>query len=763
MRTSDMLDNPSLTQYLMGQIELKGECLMDNVIKEEEIRKLGLTISQIDSLIEKRNEWLGRPADELGAGEPLRQQRIICCDELNKLKKSRPEPYFGRVDFKPDSANSVQAYYIGKHHIPLDHVYSWNADIAALYYNPPIAEYTVKRTGNHIVGNKILTRSISIENSQFVEYEDLFTPGTPKAKISDVSRLRRTLSRPKSAKLTDIVETIQPDQYQQITYGFQGVIVVQGAAGSGKSEIGIHRLAYLLSPSSALNLDIKPQNVVLFGPSKIFLRYISNVLPGLDIPKIRQDTVFGWLQSILPIKVNSKDEIGIRIENNKGIISESVKKDILIAKLKGSWQMAKLIDKYIKILTSEITANISDISIENNSFTATVKKSQIIKFAKTSADKRLNEKRKSVLQQLKAEFQSKWPNILGARIEARIETEFNKFWPVFNLSDSYFQLLSNSAFLVKASRGLLENYEVEAITGSMLSKPIKYKRDDLPALSYLDHSLNNRTVNNANKKRVGPLIFAHVLIDEAQDISPLEIALLRLHSQNDSFTILGDLSQHILPHKGVDSWGEVRGLFPSPKQNVKMWNTPYSYRSTYEITKYAGKIIAKISPKSPKPIPFSRHGEKPLFIQSKTSKDMNNAIGLDVNNLLKEGVQTVAVLCKTCREAKKIHQYLSKANITNVLLGEKTKTYNAKVVVSTILASKGLEYDAVLLTNTRRAVYPYTEINGRLLYVGITRAAHKLHIHWYGHISEILDIPKFYHEPRKKSPQKKSRKQTLPT
>ncbi len=728
---------------------------MKGTVKKEEEIKLKETNERIDELIEYREKWLTKTKWELGSGESLREQRRLYDDEKRNLVEARPNPYFGRVDFSPQSSEeSQETYYIGRYHIPVDYVYSMWAGVASLYYDPTSDGYTVKHSGQRITGVVTLARHLQIENTNLIGYKDVYmlpAPGT-KGMLVEVgeSPLKRALVRPKSAQLQDIVETIQPQQYRQIVAGFQGVIIVQGVAGSGKSEVGIHRLAYLLSPHNELNLNISPDNAILFGPSKLFLKYVSSILPGLAIPKIKQRTVFDWLRSTLSrrIRIGSIDRLFERSLKSSGLQIET---DMEVAKLKNSLKMARIIDKYVQIKLAQFLDNAKDIVIKDVSI---AKRARIIRIVRSSSEKRLNEQRKRVLAELTTEIRTP-TNVSKSQIQAELEMKFCEFWPEVKFTDAYYELFANKDLLARASKKILNDDESHLMNNLSLVGQKRLGKEDLPALCYLDHSLNNRmNVRNA-RRRSG--VFAHIVVDEAQDVSTLELTIMKLHSINDSFTILGDIGQQLVPYKGIRNWREVRALFP--RQDVRRWNAPYSYRSTYEISKYTKQILIKIAPHVPRPRPYKRHGEKPSFIRSKTHNEMINAVATDIRTFKEQGIQTVAVLCKTAKEALTIRKKLAEAGITNTVPLDKQGNYNGNIFVGSILLSKGLEYDAVILVNARNRNYPPTEISGKLLYIAVTRAAHLLHIHWFGSIANILAVPEYYKEPKKHSNRKRKPRQ----
>jgi len=267
--------------------------------------------------------------------------------------------------------------------------------------------------------------------------------------------------------------------------------------------------------------------------------------------------------------------------------------------------------------------------------------------------------------------------------------------------------------------------------------------------------LNDRE-NVRKKGRITPP-FEHVVIDEAQDVSPLEFLLLYRHSKNKSFTILGDIGQVVLPHRGITSWRDLKQIFT--KESIRRWDMRVSYRSTYEITKYANRIFKKIAPGIARPVPYEqRHGEEPTFKRSESKTDMVTAIAKDIKSLQDQGIQTIAVLCKTSSEALELQKRLRKEGINDAVLIDKPGYERTKISVSSIYLTKGLEYDAVILANARKNNFTGSILHNRLLYIAVTRAAHILHIHWFGTLAEVLVDPKLLPKTKRTRVKRKSRR-----
>lgn len=709
------------------------EAVDDNVRFEEE-QNLNRCISQIDEIIARDRHSLTRPKDSAPLfGEAAVKWRQMIIKNIRDLEEARPNPYFGRVNFvNNETPDKIETYYFGKYHIPLDYVYNWTVPAGNLFYNPLDGGYTSK-TGNAIKGTVQLKREFLIEETKLLQiYEPLLLPPRVKPELEEKTSLTRELSKSKGIELQDIVATIQSRQYEQIVAALQQVMIIQGVPGSGKSEVGLHRVAYLLSPFNELNLRIVPERVVVFGPSRAFLRYIARLLPSLDIHRVRQTTVREWLRSILssPLKLERGDKLlEKQLRTTKGLENEKS-----IAKMKVSLQMAQILERRIRLLHEEFINSATDLFIRDK---LVVNRSKVRKIIRESRSNPLNVQRNNILLHIEGYLRDNSEIGLGKSLPATTIDQFSRFWPELDYKDVYIQLLSDRSALITASKGSISEQQAAIFSRSLPTKSKTFRQEDLPALCHLDYLLNGREYG-PKRRRAAPL-FDHVVVDEAQDISPLEFLLMYRYSRNKSFTILGDIGQYLLEHRGIPNWREVKNMFT--KESVRRWNARISYRATRELTTYANRILKIVAPNLPKAIPYKRHGEKPVLIRSKSYAEMISAIANDIRSIREKGVQTIAVLCKTTKEASKLQKRLIKEGVEDAVLLDKQLSGLARIVVASIYQTKGIEYDVVILTNARRKTYPGTTIHNRLLYIAVTRAAHILHIHWFGTLADILADP----------------------
>jgi len=716
---------------------------MENDGLNKEIEYFENVINCIDIVVKKADVWLKQRIDfSRSERELYQQERKVTEGEKQNMVGARPKPYFGRVDFIcDDTPEEVSTYYFGKYMIPgkshllpeqkIPYVLNWQAPVSSLYYQP--AENGWKKIdGTKIHAKVTLIRTFDIEDSQFRGYDDEYTSSTSgqvQAPISNAT-ITRQLSKPKEGSLKDIIATIQPEQYGIIAASPDKVMIVQGVAGSGKTEIGLHRIAYLLSPHNELNLKISPENVVFFGPSKMFFYYISNVLPGLQIHRIKQTTVHDWLLQLKPKKTqfNLKDKLLVKYlkadKNNNDTFTS--------ARLKGSLKIARVLEKYVEYKRKNLISNVAGTIIGSSGIILLDGKRvhKILKRAVTDYKlEPLNEQRRHAQTGVEAEIHRRTLSRPNENLQKKIDKQFNDIWPFMEAQEVYRDFLLNQSLLSQLCQGIISASEIRLLTSSINIKTNTLLREDIGPVCYMDYLLNGKK----SKQR----LFEHVVIDEAQDVSPIEFMLIYLYSSNKSFTILGDVNQNLLSYHGIRDWKGIAPIFAEEKP-LRL-DIRKGYRSTSEITKFSNQLLKQINHLQRLPIPFGRHGEKPIFYRSKSRSDMIEAIVADIESLINEEIKSIAILCKTAAESIKIKKEILASRIPVSSTGSTIQIGDITVTISSIYEAKGLEFDAVLLSNVGAVNYSNIDSDNTLLYLGATRAAHILHIHWYGKITQALN------------------------
>ena len=708
----------------------RGLAGVSQTVISEETDHLRSCLLRIDELVSQGLALLGRPRESAPVqGQAVPAVALMKGKQIEELRLARASPYFGRVDFVEDSDPShTRVYYFGRHRIPLDYVFNWRAPIGRLFYQPLEGRYDAP--GGRITGEVKLKREVVVERGALIgiaDYELLPTATKQRLAPGDATLTAR-LAQAKGVEMQDIVATIQPRQYEQIIAALQQVMIIQGVAGSGKSEVGLHRVAYLLSPYNELKLRIVPEKVVVFGPSRAFLKYIANLLPGLEVPRVKQTTIRDWLVSISSSRIRL--ERGDRLLERQLLSRADMDGELRVAKTKNSLQMARILERYVGLLRQRFGASAKPLMIGGKTV---VPASRIRGFMKGSSGRPLNRQRQEVLASIQGYMRKRLliNASQGQGLPVSVISQFDSFWPVVDFRAAYVELLSDPAMLTVASKGAIGEQD-----GNLFRPPSGMKtfgRADLAALCYLDQLVNG--VGELPGDRASAA-FDHVVVDEAQDAAPLELLLIYHRSSNKSFTILGDMGQFLLEHRGTGDWKEVRQIFA--KESVRRWDARINYRGTVELTRYTNRILKKIAPKQAKAIPYARHGERPRFVRSKTHAEMVSAVASDIRSLRQGSSRSIAVLCKTMKEATALKDRLIREGVNDAVLLDAHQAGRSEVVIAPIYQTRGIEFDVVILVNARKQNYPDSRICGRLLYVAATRAAHILHIHWYGALPDIL-------------------------
>lgn len=660
-------------------------------------------------------------------------------ESIERTKKARSNPFFGRLDYSVGQDGEVRTIYLGRsglsiNDVPDGQIINWESPVAALYFNPMQGSYDT-RNGKRDA-NVHLKRELTIEDARLQDFQDTL-------RLQSAALIRR-LSGASSEYLSDAIETLQPEQYAALSKVDSPTLIVQGAAGAGKSIVGLQRIQFILSPQSDIGVLGRPrlERIIMFGPSEAFLQYASELLPSMDVEGVQQSTITHWMlgQFSAPrvaLKGGEERVLNDLMNNTK---RNRTFKDSQEAHLfKGSMKMKRLLDKYVDNLRKEVrrytredaAAILSSLQLQDSISVANFRKM----LDETFANRPLNSARDYLIDRL-AEFRSRnapqpvrrrnapQSEIINAnRREIDAVLKNNDWWPEYDFGGEYVRLMSGTdvieRYLTSSDRRLSRQI---CLTVPRNSSRRSFGITDLAAALYLDYALNGFTREN----------FEHVVVDEAQDVTPLEMELLRMHSTNDSFTILGDLKQGLLPHRSIANWNEFARLFQNHavvKQEMRL-----TYRSTKQITQYANRIVKDLHGRGTKtPQPYGRAGERPEIEQHKSAADMYAAITDAIDELRgKDEVRSIAVLTKWESTAKNVMKEFRSERMEGVSRLEQGGRIETDIIVSPIVLTKGLEFDAVIVANADKNNFAETEFDRMLLYLACTRARHYLQIHWHG-------------------------------
>ncbi len=691
-------------------------------------------------------------------------QRILE-ERLDSLSSALQQPYFGRLDYfvtdgppvamgasrngdDEDATPRLRTVYLGISGIPEKGISSWTAPVARLWYTTSRQDGFTAPAGP-ISALVDLKRYLRIRGQKLEDINDIFRRLLASPSQAPNKALTDALSQtgPEDGHLQIIIETIEPDQYKSIANTSDKVLVIQGAAGSGKSEIGFHRIAYLLSPFNDVPERERPtpESTLFVGPSQAFLEYASDILPLLGVRQRVQQTRFSqWIIS----QMSRRPRIDARTWRNLLAPGEKVRFNEQAELFKGSMLMADAIDRHVAELVSDFRQRTRSLPpLQHQGSGIPVPETRIREIlnrvlpGRGSAD-RINRRREDFIKQL---LDLVWlqhrPNRRMAREEiARFRHEIrentvvpwcNRAWEHIDFQQEYVAMLSNPDEMVRLSRDHLSEQDAIALKESALvSEMDGFDDSDLGALAYLDHQLNG-TISNR---------YRHIVVDEAQDISPIEFRLLSLASSNKWFTVLGDTAQRVGLHLGIRSWRELDRVFG--RSDIKVQHARTSYRANVHITRFNNRLLRTFDTNIPAPIPFDRDGYRVEYHSHPNVEEMYHAVVEQVDRIRSlDGLAeaTIAILVRDNRQLNQFERFCGDTGITHIARFGDQQVAGSRTVVGRIPDAKGLEYDAVIVMGVNET-FRETLFNQKLLYLATTRAKHHISLFWSGKQSPILHL-----------------------
>lgn len=586
------------------------------------------------------------------------------------LLEMKNDPYFGRIDFK--SNHETEKVYLGLSSVMDDkfniYVYDWRSPIASMYYDYEVGPASYQAPDCKISGEITLKRQYKINNGILESYID------SDVSISD-DILLDVLSNNNTEHMKNIVTTIQKEQNKIIRDDENKVLIVEGPAGSGKTSVALHHIAYLLFKNKE---TLKSNNILIFSPNKIFSEYISHVLPELGENNAIHTEFSSFINSYLNEyeKVESYSNFIKRIYQNRNI------NDLIKVKLDDNFHI--IIDKYVEKVIKNIT--FSNIYVGSKFLMSSDEAMDIFKEDLKKYPLLIS------LRRLKDYLVSKYNRESVRRVnQLALERLVRKNLPNYHnvkklLIEMYKDLEMQE--LLKSMYHINDNF-FKASINNLNKEYIRY--EDAIILSYLKGIISGYNYNQNIK---------HVVIDEGQDYTNMQYLILKKIFYNSAFTILGDSNQAINPLVNYKSMDSLLKIFDDKSLFYGLHNT---YRSTYEITKFANELLGLDGVNS-----VNRHGDIPG-----TFEGIENLIKLITNKY-----HTNAIIVYDDNMVDKVLSYLQEKGIEASRYSD--KTLSDKVVVIPVYYAKGLEFERVIVVDNM--------MNDKIKYVAITRALHKLDI-----------------------------------
>jgi len=686
--------------------------------------------------------------------------------KIKDIKKIKDRPYFARIDFK-EEGEEKEVLYIGKISIidsetnePI--IIDWRAPISNLYYDGRIGRSSYASPEGIIEGDILLKRQYLIENNELKKYINI------DLKVND-ELLQVALEEKADERLKNIVSTIQSEQNEVIRANMNNVLVVQGVAGSGKTTIALHRIAYLIYNTQK---EFDPDNFMIIAPNRFFLNYISNVLPDLGVENVKQYTFEDFAFEVIgkKLKISDKNEKLVTIVNKEYDMINKGNEDIMIkeSKYKSSIGYKDVVDNYLKVIESNFIPH-NDFMIENIKIMSYEAINDLFMNTYKSLNflSRINEVKKHIFSKIK----NNKDTILKV-LEEKRSRQINEVMLNPNLSDE--EKRSERIRIFEENEELINMIYKDSIKVvdkyfSEISKldALGYYKDFIENYIYKEISdeelsdyLISNTLQNINKKEISfedlaPIIYIHnkifgtkskkelrhIIVDEAQDYGEFQFYVLRNVLKSNSMTILGDIAQGVHFYRGIENWKRFIDV-EFPDADTKFLTLSKTYRTTKEVMNIANNVISKLPDYEKQYLTYGEpvidRKDSVYIKQIENDKERFDLIEQKIVDYKNKQYKSIAIIGKDIHESKLIYKELISRGIDCNLIQSKDSEYYGGISIVPSYLAKGLEFDCVILFDVSNVKYKENSLDIKLLYVAITRAMSKLDIFYKENISNLL-------------------------
>ena len=632
----------------------------------------------------------------------VKEQAFTTIDKkLKELTILKESPYFGRVTFNDLEFDQKDTLYVGRFGVTPEGSYEpvivdWRAPVASLFYHGSLGEASYTSPDGPIKCDIEGRRQIIVKKG---ELKGVFDSAID---VKD-DILQMVLSNNSSDKLKDVIMTIQQEQDEIIRKERTSNIVVNGVAGSGKTTIALHRVAYLLY-NYRKELEDK---VLILGPNGIFMEYISQVLPSLGEVGVKQETFasFALKEMDSELYIMSFDKY---LEK---ILSED-KEFIEAAKYKNSYEIIEDLDNLVKEMDKDYfhvedvkyfgdlvisKEEIEEMFNKHYEYMPLFRRSEKIKRIILS---KIKDKRDEKVWELNEELRKEKEKLTPE--ELLIEENNLEFRRKLRIREIVKEVMDSRAKLDR----WISREDVLDIYDRFNGNKKEYTINDLAPILYLAIKLEGK---KATKD------YRHVVIDEAQDYSPLQFKVVRELTGTKYFTVVGDVNQRLIKYSDLAPMMELGKIFDDV--NPEIYNLNKSYRSTYEIMEYANKYLDE-----DRIIPIVRHGKPVEEIEFHNSEELSESIIESLKEFSNEGLESIAIITRDKEELEKVYNLISN-KVHLVKFDNEDVLYKGGNVIIPSYFAKGLEFDGVIIVDNGSSK---DENEDLIKYIMSTRALHRL-------------------------------------
>lgn len=698
-----------------------------------------------ESLIEaKRELWENSNAGKLQdanqyieAIQMKASTQYATSKRILQYEKALECPYFARIDFKEEGFPE-EKIYIGLHAVTNEedyetYVYDWRAPISSMFYRyePGKADYPAPI--GTISGQMTLKRQYEIKNSTLQYFFD------SNVNIQD-EILKSVLSQNSSPTMKSIVETIQRQQDMIIRDSENELLIVQGVAGSGKTSVALHRVAYLMY--QGLTQHLSAQNIVIISPNALFGRYIANVLPELgeeNITSLTFEEIFrhsvAWEGT-----VKTKLQLLETLTSSPNEAENQLLRDCL--NFLASAGFGEILNRYLRYFrrkmipfsdvyyNGKLIATRQEMKAFLHSSNRNIPTEKALQLIEKRLWDKIHRERKKRLPRLAHFFSTfnehrydyntyaRYVSILEL---TRLKHQIRSFSTV-DCGAAYKNLMSNKALFYRMAQGVQLPGNVEQIldysAGQMAKGVLEY--GDSLALLYLKTQLAGLTMPDIKQ----------VVVDEAQDYFPLHFEILKALFSGSRYTIMGDINQTMEKSASLETYEEIRRILGKKTSAVMYLNK--GFRCSYEISQFSDRFLETAFPVER----FERHDKAPEVCSAKTTEELDQLVIDAINTCKAEGFESIAVICKTSQQAKEFAKRVQN-RINIACLTSRDRSIRGVVALPVYLA-KGLEFDAAMVYETNQKQY-HTSFDKKLLYICSTRPLHRLYFFHTGQLSSLFE------------------------
>ena len=654
-----------------------------------QIANLDKIMSGNEEFVEQMNRYIRENPNldgtEISAVLHDSQEKVEGTYELIKskqlLERICKKPYFAKVKFvSPD--DDLQDYYFGIKGIWDDkqiYIVDWRTPIGSIYYDGNIGKCSYEAPDGTIEGELVYKRQFNIEDGKLEYFFD-------SAISIDDDILQKALSKNTSNVMVNIVQTIQKEQNVVIRENKETNVVLDGVAGSGKTSIGMHRIAYLLF---AYKNSLKNENILIISPNALFTKYISSILPELGENNVRTLDLNVILKLQLPRGTNilTRNELVDDIlSGNKQRHREAEAKYTL-----------KYYEKLKEFLSKKNDPNkLTNVTLINNKIAV----EDIVKYYYHPNDYNI--------------FKS--ANVTASRIVGLFA-----YQKTFKQQEALKEAVTKQIISKLIPQSLDELVQEFFISLGMDCDKASYKNirnEDLSTYAFMNMYVNGFETDNRVKQ---------IFIDELQDYDNTTLMLLKEIYPDSRFTMVGDYNQNLLFNK------TNKDAVLQNYENSKLFKLENSYRSTINITNFGANVLGKKFNCT-----FVRKGEEPTLQKCDSFEHKIKLIQEKVKEYQQKGYKRIAIVCKNNQECFKYKDYFN--DFACVSEDDKDIVNIDRLIVS-VLLSKGLEFDAVIIPDVSNDNY-CEDRERQVLYVACTRALHRLSLFYEGNKSKFLDFVK---------------------